>query len=152
MQHLSDRCMVRFISCSLNTPLLQRAFIPARMVGAVTLNKSNNSDSFIHTLVMSFGKITLPNSSIVMVLLSIVLCHCCVSKRLVQFVTEHRKVVVYFLRGYLRIELGRNDVRMPQHTADTFNRHTFTQCEGGEPVPCTMEYTRQSKQQRTGID
>ena len=152
MLHLSDRRMVRFISYSLNAPLLQRAFIPARTVGAVTPNKSNNSDSFIHISVVSFGKITLPNSSIVMVLLSIALCHCCVSKRLVQFVTEHRKVVVYLLRCYLRIELGRNDVRMSQHTADTFNRHTLTQCEGGEPMPCTMEYTRQSKQQRTGID
>ena len=125
MLHLSDRRMVRFISYSLNTSLLQRAFIPARMVGAVTPNKSNNSDSFIQTLVMSFGKVTLPNSSILIMFLSIVLCHCCVSKRLVQLVTEHRKVVVYLLRCYLRIELGRNDVRMPQHAADTFNRHSF---------------------------
>lgn len=108
MLHLSDRRMVRFISYSLNAPLLQRAFIPARTVGAVTPNKSNNSDSFIHTSVVSFGKITLPNSSIVMVLLSIALCHCCVPKRLVQFVTEHCKVVVYLLRGYFRIELGCN--------------------------------------------
>lgn len=125
MLHLSDRRIIRFISYSLNTPLLQRVFIPARMVGAVTPNKSNSSDSFIHTSVVSFGKVTLPNSLMLIMFLSIVLCHCCVSKRLVQFVTEHRKVVVYFLRGYLRIELGRNDIRMPQHTADTFNRHTF---------------------------
>ncbi len=125
MLHLSDRRTVRFISYSLNTSLLQRAFSPARMVGAVTPNKSNDSASFIHTLVMSFGKVTLLNSSILIMFLSIVLCHCRVSKILVQFVTEHCKVVVYLLRCYLRIDLGSNDIRMSQHTADTFNRHTF---------------------------
>lgn len=152
MQHLSDRRMVRFISCSLNTPLLQRAFIPARMVGAVTSNKSNSSASFIQISVGAFGKVTLPNSSVLMMYLSIVLCHCCVSKRLIQFVTEHRKVMVYFLRCYLRIELGRNDIRMSQHTADTFNRHTFTQCEGGEPMPGTMESDRLRKEKQTEED
>lgn len=62
--------MVRLIPYSLNLPLLQRAFIPAQMVGTVTPNKSNNSASFIHTSVISFGITTLPNSSIVMIFLS----------------------------------------------------------------------------------
>ena len=60
--------------------------------------------------------------------------------------------MVYFLRCYLRIELGRNDIRMSQHTADTFNRHTFTQCEGGEPMPGTMESDRLRKKKQTEED
>ena len=126
--------MVRLISYFLNTPLLQSAFIPARMVGSVTPNKSNNSASFIHTSVISFGMAILPYLSILMMFLSIILCHFRISKRLVQFVTEHSKVMVYFLRGYFRIELGRYNVRMSQYTAHTFNRHTLTEGKGREPM------------------
>ena len=38
------------------------------------------------------------------------------SERCVQFVAEHRQVIVEFLRGYLRVDLSRDNVRVSQNT------------------------------------
>ena len=71
MLQLSDMRMVRLISYSLNVPLLQRAFIPARMVGAVALNNSQSSHSLMAVAAILEGKNTLPYSSIVIISLFI---------------------------------------------------------------------------------
>ena len=63
--------MLRLISSSLKTPLLQSAFIPAHNVGAVIPNRLQNSHSVIAVALMSVGKATLPYSSIVIMFLSL---------------------------------------------------------------------------------
>lgn len=63
--------IVRFISYSLKTPLLQSAFIPARNVGAVIPNRLQSSHSVMVVAPMSVGKATLPYSSIVIMFLSL---------------------------------------------------------------------------------
>lgn len=52
----------------LKTPLLQRAFSPARNVGAVTPNRSQSSHSLMAVALMSVGKVMLPLPSVVMML------------------------------------------------------------------------------------
>lgn len=54
--------MLRLIPYSLKIPLLQRAFSPARNVGAVTPN------SLMAVALMSVGKVMLPLPSVVMML------------------------------------------------------------------------------------
>ncbi len=58
--------MLRLIPYSLKTPLLQRAFSPARNVGAVTPNRSQSSHSLMAVALMSVGMMMLP--SVVMML------------------------------------------------------------------------------------
>jgi len=53
---------------SLKTPLLQRAFSPARNVGAVTPNRSQSSHSLMAVAPISVGKVMLPLPSVVMML------------------------------------------------------------------------------------
>ena len=61
--------------------------------------------------------------------------------------------LVSTLISYAGINLRRFNVRMPQHFRHRFNRHAFSQSSGrSKRVTCRVEYTRQSKQQRTGID
>lgn len=52
----------------LKTPLLQRAFSPARNVGAVTPNRSQSSHSLMAVALMSVGMMMLPLPSVVMML------------------------------------------------------------------------------------
>lgn len=52
----------------LKTPLLQRAFIPARIVGAITPNNSQSSHSVMAMETVSVGRAMLPCPSIVMML------------------------------------------------------------------------------------
>lgn len=59
---------VSLIPYFLKTPLLQRAFIPARNVGAVTPNRSQSSHSLMAVALMSVGKVMLPLPSVVMML------------------------------------------------------------------------------------
>lgn len=60
--------MLRLIPYSLKIPLLQRAFSPARNVGAVTPNRSQSSHSLMAVALMSVGKVMLPLPSVVMML------------------------------------------------------------------------------------
>ena len=60
--------MLRLIPYSLKTPLLQRAFSPARNIGAVTPNRSQSSHSLMAVALMSVGKVMLPLPSVVMML------------------------------------------------------------------------------------
>ena len=60
--------MLRLIPYSLKTPLLQRAFSPARNVGAVTPNRSQSSHSLMAVAPISVGKVMLPLPSVVMML------------------------------------------------------------------------------------
>ena len=57
--------MLRLIPYSLKTPLLQRAFSPARNVGAVTPSRSQSSHSLMAVALMSVGMMMLP--SVVMI-------------------------------------------------------------------------------------
>ena len=68
MLQLSDTRMLRLIPYSLKTPLLQRAFTPARNVGAVTPNRSQSSHSLMAVAPISVGKVMLPLPSVVMML------------------------------------------------------------------------------------
>lgn len=63
--------MLRLIPYSLKIPLLQRAFSPARNVGAVTPNRSQSSHSLMAVAAILEGRNTLPHSSIVMMSLFI---------------------------------------------------------------------------------
>lgn len=58
-------------SYSFQTPLLQRAFIPTLMVGAVTPNRSQSSHSLMAVACISVGRATLPYSSMLMMFLFI---------------------------------------------------------------------------------
>lgn len=63
--------IVRLISYSLKTPLLQSAFIPARNVGAVIPNKLQSSHSVMAIELVLVGMATFPYSSIVIIFLSL---------------------------------------------------------------------------------
>lgn len=52
---------------------------------------------------------------------------------LLSLVAQHRKVVIQFLHGNLRIDLGRFDVRMPQNAAYTLYRYTFAEAKVANP-------------------
>ena len=95
--------MLRLIPYSLKTPLLQRAFSPARNVGAVTPNRSQSSHSLMAVALMSVGMMMLPLPSVVMMLrfMAMLWLWGYTSERCVQLVAEHRQVIVKFLRGYL---------------------------------------------------
>ena len=60
--------MLRLIPYSLKIPLLQRAFSPARNVGAVTPNRAQSSHSLMAVAPMSVGMMMLPLPSVVMML------------------------------------------------------------------------------------
>lgn len=56
---------------------------------------------------------------------------------------RHRKLseftdFVKFLRGYLRIDLSCENVRMPQNTAHAFNGHPLTKSQRSKGMTCTM--------------
>lgn len=68
IQQLSDTRMLRLIPYSLKIPVLQRAFSPARNVGAVTPNRSQSSHSLMAVALMLVGKVMLPLPSVVMML------------------------------------------------------------------------------------
>ena len=51
-----------------------------------------------------------------------------------------------------KIYLGSGYTRMPQHGRYNSYRNTFVSQYGRISVASNVEYTRQSKQQRTGID
>ena len=73
-------------------------------------------------------------------------------ERPVKTVSEHRQVLVDFLGGNLTVLLGGGYVRVTQYPAHTFNGDTLAQGQRCESMTGKVEYTRQSKQQRTGID
>ena len=102
-----------------NTTLLYTDWTAARSVGAITSNSLTNSISLIHTLAISDGTATLPLPSIVIV---------------AQLVAQHREVVIQLLHGYLRIDLGRFDVRMSQNAAYALYRHTLAESQGCESM------------------
>ena len=53
---------------------------------------------------------------------------------------ERRHVAAYLFIGDLRVDLGGLDVRMPQHAADGFDRHTLRERDGcGEGMPRHVE-------------
>lgn len=70
MLYLSDRRIMRFMSYTLKTPLLQSAFIPARTVGTITPNSSQISHSVMAVVPISLGREILPCPSIVIMFLS----------------------------------------------------------------------------------
>ena len=43
----------------------------------------------------------------------------------IEFVAQHRQVVVEFLARYFGVNLCRDDVRMTQHSAYALDRHAF---------------------------
>ena len=56
---------------------------------------------------------------------SCTLCHLYIFEGSIEFVAQHRQVVVEFLARYLGINLCRDDVRMSQYTAHALNGHSL---------------------------
>ena len=64
---------------------------------------------------------------------------------------EDFHVLTDFIGGYSCIDLGGLDIGMTEHLRYRLDRYPFSKCHGdGESVPGEVEYTRQSKRQRTG--
>lgn len=130
MLRLSDSRMVRLISCSLKTTFLQRTFIPARIVGAITPNSSQSSHSVMAIDPVSVGMAMSPYSSIVMMLRFSFICILLYGLsngtantflHIHQLVGQLFQVLTYLLGGYLRVDLSGLYIGMPQQTADGFN-------------------------------
>ena len=51
--------------------------------------------------------------------------HLNVFERCIELITKHRQVIVKFLTGYLRVNLGGHDVRVSQYTAYALDGHPF---------------------------
>ena len=133
MLRLSDSLMVCFVSYSLKTPLLQRAFIPARIVGAITPNNSQSSHSVMAMETVSVGRAMLPCPSIVMMLRFSFICILLYGLsngtanaflHIPQLVGQQFQVLTYLLGGYLRVDLSGLYVGMPQQAADGFNGYS----------------------------
>ena len=133
MLRLSDRRMVRFTSHSLKTPLLQRDFIPTRIVGAITPNNSQSSHSVMAMEPVSVGRAMLPCPSIVMMLRFSFICILLYGLsngtantflHIHQLVGQLLQVLTYLLGGYLRIDLSGLYIGMSQQTTDGFNRYS----------------------------
>lgn len=123
-------------SYAFRMPLLYTALTAAWSVGAITPNSSISSGSDIQTL--PFGHQAVLPCHILLLLLQLFSysCHCYTIKCLAQLIPEHRQVVVEFLCGYLRVDLGRDNVRVSQYTAHALDGHPLGQSQGSEGMTC----------------
>ena len=69
-----------------------------------------------------------------------------------QHLTDAAHLAADVRLGDLRIAPGHVRIRMAQNLGDNVDRHPVFDRKRGERMSCAVEYTRQSKQQRTGID
>ena len=112
------------------TPLLQRAYIPVRTVGAIPLNSSQISRSVMAVVSISVGREILPRPSIVIIFLSSfigmlffrflngsadILLH------ILQLVRQGFHVLAYLLGGDFGVNLGVFYVRVSQKAAHRFD-------------------------------
>lgn len=66
---------------------------------------------------------------------------------------DRPEIGAYHPVGHLGVDLGRGNVLVPEYLGERLDGAAVAEIDGrGEGVAAQVEYTRQSKQQRTGID